>query len=183
MAGRGQARDDRERFQSRQELSVALAGLPSPASVTLDLSRAASSAVTMLRAMPSIRIDSGAGAAPAAVTAIRLQPQRIEIEVVSAPPVLVITLQVACDGPFLFGWLHVPEETFATIATSVERLRIVGPGYWAVPVWEPARPPGGAPVLAEEVPVITHQRQTARIAPERVAETAQAGRSDKADKP
>jgi hypothetical protein len=63
-----------------------------------------------------------------------IQPRRIQFEVLDPPPQLPVSLQIACNGDFVFGWLQVPENIQTSIATAAQRIRIVGPSYWAVPL-------------------------------------------------
>jgi hypothetical protein len=51
-----------------------------------------------------------------------------------APVELPISLQIASAQPFLFGWLQVPDFVQTSIATSAQRMRLVGATYWALPV-------------------------------------------------
>ena len=47
---------------------------------------------------------------------------------------LPISLSIMCPGPFVYGWLLVPETVQTVVSTVVEQIRFVGPGYWALPL-------------------------------------------------
>ena len=102
----------------------------------------------MLASMPTVRIGAAYMASPIVVNSLSLQPRRIQFELASAAALLPISVQIACRGPFLFGWLLVPETIQTVIATAAERIRVVGPSYWALPLAPgfdlPAPEPGPA---------------------------------------
>ena len=83
-------------------------------------------------------VQIGAGYMPSAlgINSLSIQPRRIQFEIASPPPVLPVSLRIACPGGFTFGWLQVPETVQTVIATTSERIRIVGPSYWALPLDE-----------------------------------------------
>lgn len=88
----------------------------------------------MLAAMPTIRIGANYVSSAIIINNLVIQPRRLQFEVASPPALLPIELQVLCRGPFVFGWLLVPETVQTVIATAAQQIRIVGPSYWAVPL-------------------------------------------------
>ena len=72
--------------------------------------------------------------APAAVADSYEDPAYAEFDIENAPATLPLLVHILCGGRFLHGWLQVPGDVQVSIATAVQRIRFVGPGYWAVPL-------------------------------------------------
>ncbi|HEY4940850.1 MAG TPA: hypothetical protein VII56_05435 [Rhizomicrobium sp.] len=119
----------------RHQLDFTLYDLPAT-TVRIDFPAAAGAENMMLTAMPMIQLGASYTNAPIIINNLSLQPRRIQFEIASPPSLLPITLQIACSGAFVFGWLQVPESVQTAIATVAQRIRIVGPGYWALPLWQ-----------------------------------------------
>ncbi|HXC55138.1 MAG TPA: hypothetical protein VNU97_07580 [Rhizomicrobium sp.] len=117
----------------RHQLDFTLYNLPST-TIRIDFPTAAGAENILLTAMPTIRLGASYTPSPVTVSNLFVQPRRIECEISNAPSLLPISLQITCGGPFVFGWLLVPESVQTVIATAVQRIRIVGPGYWALPL-------------------------------------------------
>jgi len=119
--------------------------------VRIDFPVAAVAEIMMLAAMPSVRIGANYIASAIVINNLLIQPRRLQFEVANTPALLPITLQILCRGPFVFGWLRVPETVQTVIATAAQQIRIVGPSYWAVPLGpgavapEPAAPQPAVP--------------------------------------
>jgi hypothetical protein len=84
--------------------------------------------------LPTIRIGASYTDSQLSISNLRVQRRRIQFEVARAPSLLPISLRIACPAPFVYGWLLVPETVQTVIATVVEQIRFVGPGYWALPL-------------------------------------------------
>jgi len=134
----------------RHQLDFALYDL-GPTTVRIDFPFASGAEASMVTEMPVIRFgasydDSGIG-----INNLLIQPRRIQFEITKAPPLLPISLQISCDAAFVFGWLLVPENIQTAIRTVAQQIRIVGPGYWALPLAQPTRAPElGASAAAPE---------------------------------
>lgn len=84
-----------------------------------------------------LMVQIGAGYVDSALSIrnLLIQPRRIQFEIAQAPSLLPISLKIICPGAFVYGWLLVPATVQTVIATVVEQIRFVGPGYWALPLW------------------------------------------------
>ncbi|HEX8380450.1 MAG TPA: hypothetical protein VF619_07875 [Allosphingosinicella sp.] len=116
------------------ELSLVLYGLPSTATVRLDLPIASGASIAMLPWIPAVQLGASQGVGFMTLRNFRLQPRRLQFEVEGAPAELPLTLQVSSAQPYLFGWLQVPDQVQSSIATALQRMRVVGATYWALPV-------------------------------------------------
>jgi hypothetical protein len=158
----------------RQELSFVLSGLASPASVRIELYSDAEAEIAMFASIPCIQLGASYSSHPSQILELILQPHRIQLQIADAPPSLPVSLQVICGGSFLFGSLYVTETVQTTISTSAERVRIIGPGYWAVPVIvpTPARPvqPAKFSNISDQRQNIADQRQIGLMPPKTVTE-------------
>jgi hypothetical protein len=128
----------------RHQLDFVLHNLPS-GTVRIEFPATAGAENVMLTTMPAIQLGASYVDSPVLISNLFLQPRRIQFDVASPPALLPVTLQVRCNSPFIFGWLQVPENIQTTIGTVVERIRIVGTSYWALPlgqgIIEPERKP------------------------------------------
>jgi hypothetical protein len=136
-----------ETFQlPRHQIDFTLYNLPS-ATVRLDLPKEADAEIIMLQAMPTISLGAAYIGEPVIFKSLSIQPRRLLIEIESAPSMMPLTLQIACKGPFVFGWIQVPGNVQTAIGTAAQRIRIVGSSYWALPLRQgapnsmPAPPP------------------------------------------
>jgi hypothetical protein len=157
----------------RHQLEFVLFDLPST-TVRIDFPTSASAENLMLMAMPSIQIGASYSAPALVVSNLFIQPRRLQFTIANPPAQLPITLQIACPGPFVFGWLQVPENVQTAIATVAQRLRIVGPSYWALPLGEAVGEPPPLPHLtaaepAEKVPEPKSSPAPARVKTETTA--------------
>ncbi len=141
-------------------LDITFYDLPSSASIRLDFPIETGAAIPMLRATPSVRLGASYGGGEMAIRGLSIQPRRIEFDVENAPATLPLLVHILCGGRFIHGWVQVPGDVQVSIATSVQRIRFVGAGYWAVPLTQveaegkpaarpaPARAPAPAPAPA-----------------------------------
>ncbi|MGK6355773.1 hypothetical protein ACMGDH_11190 [Sphingomonas sp. DT-207] len=125
----------------RHQIDFMLHNLPS-GTVRIEFPAAAGAENVMLTTVPTIQLGASYADAPALVSNLFVQPRRIQFDVTSPPALLPVTLQIKCSSPFIFGWLQVPENIQTTVATVVERIRIVGSSYWALPLGEGVAEPG-----------------------------------------
>jgi len=88
----------------------------------------------MTSGLPMIQIGACYTDSPLSISNLQLHPRRIQFEIASAPALLPVSLKIRCPGPFVYGWLLVPASVQTVIATVVEQIRFVGPGYWALPL-------------------------------------------------
>jgi hypothetical protein len=101
----------------------------------------------MMSGLPAIQFGAGYTDSPVSISSLRVQSRRIQFEIAHAPSLLPISLKITCPGPFVYGWLLVPETVQTVIATVVEQIRFVGPGYWALPLWSTDEGAGAAPTF------------------------------------
>jgi hypothetical protein len=111
-----------------------LFGMPSTGWMRLDLPIASEACFTMLPWIPAVQLGASYGGGMMTLRNFQLQPRRLQFEIDGAPAELPLSLQIASPQPFLFGWLQVPDLVQTSIATSAQRMRLVGTTYWAVPV-------------------------------------------------
>ena len=127
----------------------------------------------MSRSIACVQVSGQYPSTPMSIRSFRLLPQRVEIELLSAPEVLTLQLLLTCDDPFLFGWLHVPSAARTTLISPVETLRLYGPGYWAAPIWEPTpRGPRELAVESVSLPQSSASRLPPRAAGKSIAASA-----------
>ena len=88
----------------------------------------------MTAGLPMIQFGAGYTDSPVSISNLLIQSRRIQFEIVRAPALLPISLTITCPGPFVYGWLLVPETVQTVVSTAVEQIRFVGPGYWALPL-------------------------------------------------
>jgi hypothetical protein len=132
------ARADERRTQ--HSLVFRIEGLPSEALVGVEISRFLPRAqIVLQRSVASLQVAAQFPNSPWSIHSLRLLPQRVELDLSATPEVLTLQLLVTADDPFLFGQLNVPLGARTTIISPVETLRLYGPGYWAVPIWEPSQ--------------------------------------------
>lgn len=131
----------------RHQLDFVLHDLPS-GTVRIDFPVMAGAENVMLATVPTIQLGASYAASPALISNLFLQPRRIQFDITSPPALLPLKLQIRCNSPFMFGWLQVPENIQTTIATVVERIRIVGSSYWALPLGQGIPEPTQRPVAA-----------------------------------
>nr|WP_294814481.1 hypothetical protein [uncultured Sphingomonas sp.] len=128
----------------RHQLDFVLHDLSS-GTVRIEFPATAEAENVMLTTMPAIQLGASYVGWPVLISNLFLQPRRIQFDVTNPPALLPVTLQIRCNGPFIFGLLQVPENIQTTIATVMERIRIVGTSYWALPLGqglvEPERRP------------------------------------------
>src|SRR4051812_34373009 len=98
----------------QHQLDFTLYNVPAT-TVRIDFPAAAAAETMMLTAMPSLQLNAGYTDAPTIISSMYVQPRRILFEIASAPSQLPISLQIACKGPFVFGWLLVPENVQTVI--------------------------------------------------------------------
>jgi hypothetical protein len=122
----------------RHQIGFTLYDLPS-ATVRLDLPKEADAEIIMLRAISTIDLGASYIGEPVTFKSLSIQPRRLLFEIESAPSLLPLTLQIACKGPFVFGWIQVPGNVQTAIVTAAQRIRIVGSSYWALPLGQGAR--------------------------------------------
>ncbi len=151
--------DIEEGAHGLHQLDFSLSGLASPAVVTIELATAAEAEMELLVSMPCVQIGAAFGGHQMQILEMKLQPRRIQFQVANPPPILPISLQVTGGHGFLFGRLQVTETVQATISTAAEQVRIVGPGYWAVPVLAPS--PARAVATVREIALIVDQSNPA----------------------
>lgn len=131
----------------RHRLNFTFYDLPAT-TVRIDFPAASGAETMMLASIPAIQIGASYMESGLVINNLLIQPRRIQFEIASAPALLPITLQIACPGPFVFGWLLVPGIAQTGIATAAQQVRIVGPGYWALPL-------GTGSVVPESPPTST----------------------------
>lgn len=124
----------------RHQLNFTLYNLPAT-TVRIDFPSAAGAETMMWTSMPTIQLGASYTNTPVVINNLFIQPRRIEFEIASPPSQLPIALQIESGSQFVFGWLLVPESVQTVIATVAQRIRIVGPGYWALPLWQPPESP------------------------------------------
>lgn len=129
----------------RHQLDFTLYNLPS-ATVRLDFPKEANAEIIMLSAIPAVTLGASYAGAPVIIKSLSLQPRRLLFDIESPPTLLPLTLQIACNGPFVFGWIQVPGEVQTAIVTAVQRIRIVGPSYWALPLGQYIAVPASKPI-------------------------------------
>ncbi|MDQ0252259.1 hypothetical protein J2W22_004347 [Sphingomonas kyeonggiensis] len=137
-------------------LDLTFYDLPSSASIRLEFPIETGAVIPVLVATPSVRLGASYGGGEMVIRGLSIQPRRIEFDIENAPATLPLLVHVLCSGPFLHGWLQVPGNVQASIATAAQRIRFVGPGYWAVPLIQPegdgkpaaAKPAAPAPAPA-----------------------------------
>ncbi len=135
-------------------LDLTFYGLPSSASVRLDFPIETGAIIPMPRATPSVRLGASYGGGEMAIRGLSIQPRRIEFDIENAPATLPLLVHILCGGRFIHGWVQVPGDVQVSIATSVQRIRFVGAGYWAVPLTQveaeskPVPKPAPAPAAA-----------------------------------
>jgi len=123
---------------SQHGLTFRIEGMPSETTVSVEISRFLPRAqIAMSRSIACVQVAGQFPNTPMSIRSFRLLPQRVDIDLSSAPDVLTLQLLLNCDDPFLFGWLRVPGAARTTLISPVETLSLYGPGYWAAPMWEP----------------------------------------------
>ena len=115
-------------------LDITFYDLPSNAVIRLDFPGSAGAMIPMTLATPAVRLGASYGSGGMAVSGFALTPRRLEFELDNAPASLPLLVHVLSRSSFVYGWLQVPGGVQVSIATSVERIRFVGPGYWALPL-------------------------------------------------
>lgn len=143
-------------------LDITFYDLPSNAVIRLDFPGSAGAMIPMTLATPAVRLGASYGSGGMAVSGFALTPRRLEFELDNAPASLPLLVHVLSRSSFVYGWLQVPGGVQVSIATSVERIRFVGPGYWALPlvqsdgressVVKPTARPEPAPSMAVPAP-------------------------------
>src|SRR3954468_18447217 len=117
----------------RHQIDFVLYNLP-PATVRIDLPTTAGAENIMLTSMPTLRLGAAYTENKTQIRNLSIQPRRIEMEIATQLLLLPLSLQVTSGDAFVYGWLHVPEGVQTSIATVLERIRIVGSSYWALPL-------------------------------------------------
>lgn len=145
----------------RHQLDFKLYNLP-PTTVRIDFPIL--EGADMASGLPAIQIGAGYTDAQLSVSNLLIQTRRIQFEIVRAPSLLPISLGILCPSPFVYGWLLVPEAVQTVISTVVEQIRFVGPGYWALPLWNADE--------AEAAPTFIAPRSSANSAAAKPAEKA-----------
>jgi hypothetical protein len=115
-------------------LDITFYDLPSSAMIRLDFPGGAGAMIPMSLATPAVRLGASYGSGGISVDGFALTPRRLEFELGNAPASLPLLVHVLSRSNFVYGWLQVPGGVQVSIATSVERIRFVGPGYWALPL-------------------------------------------------
>lgn len=126
-------------------LDLTFFDLPSSASIRLEFPIEAGAVIPMAVTTPSVRLGASFGDGEMTIGSFSIGPRRIEFDIENAPAKLPLVLQVICSAPFLHGWLQVPGNVQALIGTAAQRIRFVGPGYWALPLVQPEGDPKPAP--------------------------------------
>lgn len=126
-------------------LDLTFYDLPSSASIRLDLPIETGALIPMAVATPSVRLGASYGDGEMTIGRFSLGPRRIEFDIENAPAKLPLCIQVLCNAPFLHGWLQVPGDVQVSVGTAAQRIRFVGPGYWAVPLIQPEVDPKPVP--------------------------------------
>lgn len=130
---------------SQHALDMTFYDLPSSASVRIDFPIETGALIPIPVATPAVRLGAGYGGGEMAIRGLSIQPRRIEFDIENAPATLPLVVHILCGGPFVHGWLQVPGNVQVSIATSAQRIRFVGPGYWAVPLIQAEAVPKPAP--------------------------------------
>jgi hypothetical protein len=149
-------------FQRRHQLDFKLYNL-TPTTVRIDFPIL--EGVDMAPDLPMIQFGAGYSDSLMSIRSLVIQSRRIQFEIVSAPALLPISLKIACPTPFVYGWLLVPETVQSVVATVVEQIRFVGPGYWALPLLS-------GDEYAEPVPTFIAPRPSQNSAAAKPAEKA-----------
>lgn len=141
---------------TRHIINITFHDLPSTAPVRIDFPIDTDAIVPMSLSTPTLSLGASYGGGAMTLSALSLTPRRIQFNLEDAPASLPLTVGLVSNSAFLFGWLQVPGGVQTTIASAVEQIRFVGPGYWAVPliVAEPvaARASGRAAAAAAPAP-------------------------------
>lgn len=117
----------------RHQIDFILYNLP-PSTVSINLATTAGAENFMLTSIPMVRVGAAYIENQTQISNLYIRPRRIEMEIDTAPALLPLSLQITSRDPFVYGWLQVPEGVQTSIATAVQRIRIIGPGYWALPL-------------------------------------------------
>ena len=115
-------------------LNFTFVGLSGQETVVIHLPDTSGASLALSANRPAIELGVGYGDAAFSVSELVLQPRRLFFTVAGAPARLPVVLRVRAPGPFLFGSLQVGQNVETVVSTAAERLRILGPGFWAVPV-------------------------------------------------
>jgi hypothetical protein len=115
-------------------LDITFYDLPASAAIRLDFPVSAGATIPMALSTPAVRLGASYGGGGMAANGFSLTPRRFELELENAPAALPLLVHVLSRSSFVYGWLQVPGGVQVSIATSVERIRFVGPGYWALPL-------------------------------------------------
>lgn len=136
-----------ENSESIYKIHFTLVGIGGSNTIRLDFPNEARTRIALMRQESAFQLGAPFGDSGFVINELVLQPQRLLFTVSGAPAELPLMLRVTGPGPFLFGWLQVPDSAQTIIATAAERVRIMGPGYWAVPV------PGAVKPMAPSAPL------------------------------
>jgi hypothetical protein len=120
-------------------LDITFFGLPATASVRIDFPIAAGAEIPMSTSSPAVRLGASYSGAAMTVSSFSLTPRRLQFDLENAPASLPLLLHIESRSAFVQGWLQVPEDVQTLIVTAAQRIRFVGPGYWAVPLIQPER--------------------------------------------
>lgn len=115
-------------------LDITFFGLPSTASVRIDLPIAAGAEIPMSTSTPAVHLGARYSGGAMTVSSFSLTPRRLQFDLENAPASLPLLLHIQSRSAFVQGWLQVPEGVQTLIVTAAQRIRFVGPGYWAVPL-------------------------------------------------
>ncbi|MBX9814086.1 MAG: hypothetical protein A4S12_13925 [Proteobacteria bacterium SG_bin5] len=116
--------------------------------IQIEISEYCDASVATMIEYPVFELGAAFQTAALSVSELVLRPRRIYFTVANPPARLPMQLRIMTRAPIIFGRLHVPDKAQTEIATMIERVRLMGPGYWAVPVL----PPAGAAARAAPPP-------------------------------
>ena len=118
-------------------LDITFFGLPATASVRIDFPIAAGAEIPMSTSTPVVRLGASYGGGAIGMRNFSITPRRLQFDLENAPASLPLLLHILSRNAFAYGWLQVPEDVQTLIVTAAQRIRFVGPGYWAVPLIQP----------------------------------------------
>jgi len=119
-------------FDGYQMISFLFYGLPPSSAIKIELPSSSESRFTLVA--PGFIEWGTTYTGQIEFAELIIRPRRIVAELTVVPQSFLFKLQMPCTGPFLEGNVQVPNGVQITIASAVERIRIFGPGYWAIPI-------------------------------------------------
>jgi hypothetical protein len=129
----------------RHALDLTFFGLPATASVRLDFPIASDAEIPLSASVPAVLLGARYAGGAMGMRSFSITPRRLQFELENAPDSLPLLVHIQSRSAFVHGWLQVPEGVQTLIATAAQRIRFVGPGYWAVPLIQPEAPRAAMP--------------------------------------